>query len=120
MIDQKAVDGGVSNVRAVLGEFTDPKLPRQDIDVLFFHDVLHHIEGRQAYLRTAARYTAPGSRIVVVDYHGDREGVPHRGQPEMLITLQQVRGWMDAAGFDMTREFDLFEDKFFVVFTKRD
>ena len=120
MIAQKAMDGGVENIQTVLGEFTDPMLPRRDIDVAFFHDVIHHIEGRPAYLQAAARYMGPGSRVVVVDYHGDRPGAPHSGQPELLITLQQVREWMGDAGFDMTQEFDLFDDKFFVVFTKRD
>jgi SAM-dependent methyltransferase len=119
MIEQKAVDGGVGNVQTVLGEFEDPRLPRLDIDVAFFHDVIHHIEGRQAYLQTTARYMAPGNRIVVVDYHGDHPRAPHRGQPELLITLRQVTDWMGVAGFDLTQEFDLFEEKFFVVFTKR-
>lgn len=119
MIEQKAVDGAVGNVQTVLGEFEDPRLPRRDIDVAFFHDVLHHIEGRQAYLQTTARYMAPGSRIVVVDYHGEHPRAPHRDQPELLITLRQVRDWMAAAGYDLTQEFDLFEEKFFVVFTKR-
>ena len=120
MIEQKAVDGSVENIRTVLGEFEDPKLPRRDIDVAFFHDVIHHIEGRQAYLQATARYMAPGSRIVVVDYHGDHPGAPHGDQPELRITLRQMREWMSVAGFDLTQEFDLFEDKFFVVFTKRD
>jgi len=120
MIEQKAVDGGVENIRTVLGEFEDPKLPRRDIDVAFFHDVIHHIEGRQAYLQATARYMAPGSRIVVVDYHGDHPGAPHGDQPELRITLRQMREWMSVAGFDLTQEFDLFEEKFFVVFTKRD
>ncbi len=120
MIDQKALDGGVDNIQTVLGEFQDPRLPRRDVDVAFFHDVIHHIEGRQAYLRTTARYLAPGSRIVVVDYHGDHPRAPHGGQPELLITLAEVTEWMAAAGYDMTQEFDLFEEKFFVVFTKRE
>ncbi len=120
MIAQKAVDGAVENVQTVLGEFTDPKLPRRDVDVAFFHDVIHHIEGRQAYLQATVRYMAPGSRVVVVDYHGDRPGAPHSGQPELLITLRQVQEWMSVAGYDMTQEFDLFDEKFFVVFTKRD
>ena len=120
MIAQKAVDGAVENVQTVLGEFTDPKLPRRDVDVVFFHDVIHHIEGRQAYLQATAMYQAPGSRMVVVDYHGDRPGAPHSGQPELLITLRQLQEWMSVAGYDMTQEFDLFEEKFFVVFTKRD
>ena len=120
MIEQKAVDGGVDNVQAVLGEFTDPKLPRRDIDVAFFHDVIHHIEGRQAYLQATARYMALSSRIVVVDYHGGHPNAPHGDQPELQITLREVREWMGVAGFDLTREFDLFDEKFFVEFTKRD
>ena len=120
MIEQKAVDGGVGNIQSVLGEFTDPKLPRRDIDVAFFHDVIHHIEGRQAYLQATARYTALASRIVVVDYHGGHPRAPHGDQPELQITLREVREWMGVAGFDLTEEFDLFDEKFFVVFTKRD
>jgi SAM-dependent methyltransferase len=119
MIDQKAQAGGVSNIRAVLGEYADPKLPRNDVDVIFFHDVLHHVEGRAAYIRETAKYVPNGSRIVVVDYHGGHPDAPHGDQPELQITLEEVRGWMDQAGLTMTREIDLFDDKFFVVFTKR-
>jgi ubiquinone/menaquinone biosynthesis C-methylase UbiE len=119
IIEQKALEARVGNVRAVLGEFTDPRLPRRDIDVAFFHDVLHHIEQREAYLRTLAAYMPSGSRIVVVDYNADVPGVPHSNQPEMLIRPAEVARWMDAAGFAVTREVDMFDDKFFVTYTKR-
>ena len=120
MIEQKAVDGGVENIQTVLGEFVDPKLPRRDVDVAFFHDVVHHIERRQEYFQATARYMAPGSRIVVVDYHGGHPRAPHGDQPELQITLRQVTEWMRVAGFDLTQEFDLFDEKFFVAFTKRE
>jgi predicted methyltransferase len=119
IIEQKARDGGVSNVRPVLGEFTDPRLPQRDMDVAFFHDVLHHIEQREAYIRALAAYMPAGSRIVVVDYNADVPGVPHSDQPAMLIRPAEVARWMQAAGFDVTREVDMFDDKFFVVYTKR-
>jgi precorrin-6B methylase 2 len=119
IIEQKALEARVGNVRTVLGEFTDPRLPRRDIDVAFFHDVLHHIEQREAYLRALAAYMPSGSRIVVVDYDADVPGVPHANQPEMLIRPAEVARWMDAAGFAVTREVDMFDDKFFVVYTKR-
>jgi cyclopropane fatty-acyl-phospholipid synthase-like methyltransferase len=118
IIESKARENGVDNVRGVLGEFGDPKLP-QNVDVAFFHDVLHHIEQRQAYITALAQYMAVGSRIVVVDYDMNVDGVPHSNQPEMLISPDQVAGWMRAAGFEPTREIDMFEDKFFVVYTKR-
>jgi hypothetical protein len=38
----------------VLGEFTDPKLPARNVDVAFFHDVLHHVQNRAPYLKTLA------------------------------------------------------------------
>jgi len=119
IIDGKAREQGVGNITTILGEFGDPKLPRQDVDVAFFHDVLHHIEQRQAYLQALAAYMAPGSRIVVVDYDKNVPGVPHSNQPEMLIGPEDVATWMAAAGFEPTREIEMFDDKFFVVYTKR-
>jgi len=119
IIEQKSREQGVSNVRPVLGQFTDPRLPRRDVDAAFFHDVLHHIEQREAYILTLATYMESGSRIVVVDYNGDVQGIPHSNQPEMVIRPAEVARWMDAAGFDVTREIDMFDDKFFVVYTKR-
>ena len=57
-IDQKMLDyvaerakkEGVTNLRTVLGMNDDPKLPVKDIDVAFFHRVLHMIEHRQSVL----------------------------------------------------------------------
>lgn len=119
LIEGKAREGGVSNIRAILGEFGDPKLPSRDIDVAFFHDVLHHIEQREAYIRALAAYMPAGSRIVVVDYDKNVPGIPHANQPEMLIGPDDVRGWMASAGFEVTREIVMFDDKFFVIYTKR-
>jgi len=118
IIESKARENGVDNITTVLGEFGDPKLPR-NVDIAFFHDVMHHIQDRAGYIQALARYMGIGSRIVVVDYDMNVEGVPHSNQPEMLIAPDQVAGWMSAAGFDVSREIDMFDDKFFVVYTKR-
>ena len=74
-IDQKMLDyvaerakkEGVTNLRTVLGEYDDPKLPVKDVDVAFFHRVLHMIEHRQAYLNATAKYLKPDGRVVVID-----------------------------------------------------
>jgi cyclopropane fatty-acyl-phospholipid synthase-like methyltransferase len=119
IIETKARENGVSNITAVLGEFGDPRLPRRDIDVAFFHDVLHHVEQRAAYIQALAAYMPAGSRIVVVDYDKNVPGVPHSNQPEMLIGPEDVATWMSEAGFAVTREIEMFDDKFFVEYTKR-
>jgi len=117
-IEDKAAEAGLENVRTVLGAYGDPLLPRRDVDVAFFHDVIHHIEDRQAYLRNTASYMGPGSRIAVVDYRGGHPDAPHGDRPEMQITQAQVTGWMEAAGFELEREIELFEEKFFVIYRR--
>ena len=120
MISDKEAQAGLDNIQPVLGKFEDPSLPRGDVDVAFFHDVLHHIQDRGPYLQRTASYLKPGGRIVVVDYDMNVPGVPHSNQPEMLISPDQVDGWMRAAGLERTRSVDMFDDKFFVIYTKRD
>jgi ubiquinone/menaquinone biosynthesis C-methylase UbiE len=120
MIASKARQANLDNIQPVLGKFEDPRLPRGDIDVAFFHDVLHHIADRGPYLQRTASYLAPGGRIVVVDYDENLPGNPHRNQPEMLISPDEVDGWMRAAGLRLTRRVEMFEDKFYVIYTKQD
>jgi len=116
MIEGKAKEGKLSNVKTVLGEFTDPKLPAQDVDLAFMHDVLHHVEDRAGYLKSAARYLKPDGRFVVIDYKGDQG--PHKDQPNLLVSEAQVTGWMKAAGLTKVQKVDLFPDKYFLIFSR--
>jgi SAM-dependent methyltransferase len=120
IIGAKARQASLDNITPVLGQFGDPRLPRGDVDVAFMHDVLHHVAERESYIQALASYLKPGGRIVIVDYDMNVPGVPHSNQPEMLISPDQVSGWMASAGLSLTREVGMFDDKFFVIYTKRD
>ena len=115
-ISQRAKELKVSNVRVVLGKFTDPALPVRNVDIALINDVLHHIEDRQTYLKNLAGYVKPGGRIAVIDFRPGLGG--HVNQPELRITKEQTDGWMAAAGLKPSEEFDLFTDKFFVVYAR--
>ena len=119
MIDEKAHSSNVHNVQTVLGEYEDPKLPRNDIQLAFFHDVLHHIQDRQGYIRALDRYMAPGSRVAIVDYNARHPATPHQDEPAMLITPEDVDGWMREAGYLLEEEVELFEEKFYRIYRKR-
>lgn len=103
----------LDNVVPVLGEFADPKLPVRNLDLAFFHNVLHHVKGRQAYLKTLSGYLKPDARVVVIDL------IDGHKEPEMQMSLDQVKEWMSAIGFVMTNEYSLFEDRFFAVFSRK-
>lgn len=116
-IRRRAAAAQVTNVETVLGTFTDPALPVKSIDVALFHDVIHHVENRAAYLETLAAYVAPAGRIVVIDYEGGKG--PHSSQPELEVTREQLAGWMKDAGFVQVDDVKLFSDKYFLVFVRK-
>ena len=116
-ITKRAAAAQVTNVETVLGRYTDPALPVRDIDVALFHDVIHHVEERAGYLKTLAGYVAPSGRIVVIDYEGGRG--PHREQPELEVTREQLTAWTAAAGFTLVEDVKLFPDKYFLAFARR-
>src|SRR5215831_13784573 len=116
MIEKKAKEGNLANVKTVLGEFTDPKLPAQDVDLAFMHDVLHHIEDRTGYLKNAAHYLKRDGRFVVIDFKADQS--PHKEQPNLIVSQAQVTDWMKAAGLSKVQQIDLFPEKYFLIFSK--
>lgn len=116
-IEKKAAENGVANVKTVLGQFTDPALPGKDLDLGFFHDVLHHVENRAGYLKALSGYIKPGGRVAIVELDPAKGG--HKDEPALQVSKDMARQWMADAGFQPTQEFDLFEDKWFVVYTKK-
>lgn len=113
----KAREQKVTNAVTVLGKYSDPGLPAKDVDVALFHDVLHHIEDRAGYLKSVATYVKPSGRIAVVELDPLTGG--HRDDPKLQLSKEQVAIWMANAGFKPVEEFNLFKDKWFVVYARR-
>jgi ubiquinone/menaquinone biosynthesis C-methylase UbiE len=110
-IGMRAREQGASNVSLVLGRFEDPALPVTDIDLAFFHDVLHHIADRAGYLKALARYMKPTGRVAIIERAEGREG-------EMHLTQAQVAAMMADAGFSRMQAETLFPDKSFVIYSR--
>lgn len=116
-INMRAKEQNLTNVKAVLGKFTDPGLPAEDVDVVLFHDVLHHIKDRADYLKNTAKYVKPGGKIAIVEL--DPKTGSHRNNPELTVSRDQAKTWLAAVGFKPVQEFDgLTESKWFVVYTR--
>ena len=111
-VGERAKKAGLGNVRIVLGEYDDPKLPVRDVDVAFFHRVLHMIEHRQAYLNAVAKYLKPDGRIVLI------EKEPEDSSDWMWLKRSDVDSWMAAIGFYPAERFGVFDDKWFVAYQR--
>jgi ubiquinone/menaquinone biosynthesis C-methylase UbiE len=116
-LESRMKEQGITNVTTVLGAFDDPKLP-EPVDLAFFHDVLHHVDHRDAYLKKVASYLKPNGRIAVIELDADRPDASHRDDPKLQVRRPDVQAWMEAAGLHKLGEYNLFEDKWFVVYGK--
>jgi ubiquinone/menaquinone biosynthesis C-methylase UbiE len=111
-VSEKATKERVGNVRTVLGEYNDPKLPVKDIDVAFFHRVLHMIENRQVYVNSVAKYLKPDGRIVIIEKN--REDADNW----MWLNQSDVDTWMAAISFYPAEKFGVYDDRYFVVYQR--
>lgn len=126
-IGKKAKQEGISNLQGILGKFEDPLLPAKDVDMAFFHDVMHHIEHREAYLKTLISYLKPTGRIAFIEFEPASQQHPHqeagqaKGHAEghMQVSKESVTHWMAGLGFRPAAESDLFKgNKWFVIFER--
>ena len=116
-IDRKVDELHISSIETVLGAPTDPKLPTRSVDVALMHDVLHHVEQRQAYLKAVSTYLKPTGRIAVVEFHA--KDSPHKSDPALIVSKEQGAALMAEAGFVPAEEVALFQDKWFVIYKRQ-
>jgi ubiquinone/menaquinone biosynthesis C-methylase UbiE len=116
-IDRKVEELHISQIETVLGTPTDPKLPTRNVDLALMHDVLHHVEQRQAYLKAAAQYLKPGGRIAVVEFNA--KDSPHKDDAKLIVSKEQGTAMMAEAGFVVAEDIALFPDKWFVIYVRR-
>lgn len=116
-IKRKADEAHVTNVQTVLGKYTDPNLPAKNVDLVFFHDVLHHIQDRAGYLKSVAGYLKPSGRVVVVDYEQGQG--PHKATPDLEVGREQLGAWAKDAGLKQVEDVKMFPDRYFLVYSKK-
>jgi ubiquinone/menaquinone biosynthesis C-methylase UbiE len=114
-VAERAADQKIANIRTVLGEFTDPKLPEK-VDLAFMNDVLHHVADRATYLRNLASYLKPGGRIAIVDFIPSHS--PHVTQPELTVSEEQAGAWLMQAGLRLAKKVTIFDDRFYIIYAK--
>jgi len=106
-----------ANLVTIVAAPDDPRLPEQSIDMIFFCDVLHHIENRPAYYAKLAKVLNPSGRIVVIDFY--ERPLPVGPPPSMKLSDQQVIAELQKAGFALKKQLDTLPYQYFLFFEKR-
>lgn len=107
---------GLTNVRAVRGQNSDPKLPAGSLDAVLVVDAYHEVEDRVTMLANLARALKPQGRIGVVDFRLDGTG-PGPG-PEERVSPDVVVKDAAKAGLRLVRQEPFLPYQYFLIFGK--
>lgn len=111
IVERSAANEKIANIRTIQATAGDPKLP-DVVDLAFICDTLHHIEQPAAYLQTLKKYLAPDGRVAVIDF---ADNWP-QGHESMRYSVEQLDGWMKAAGLVRVASHDWLQNSFFVIY----
>jgi ubiquinone/menaquinone biosynthesis C-methylase UbiE len=116
IVEQRAERAGVRNVEVVRGTETDPRLPREGVDLTLIVDSYHEFSHPREVMAAVFHATRPGGRVVLVEYRGEDPSVPIR--PLHKMTEAQVRRELEAAGFRFVENLGFLPQQHFLVFEK--
>lgn len=107
---------GVTNVEAVLGTVTDPKLPENTLDLVILVDVYHECDHPLEMARGMISSLKPGGRLVFVEYRGEDRWVPIKALHKM--TAEQVKKEMALHQIEFVDNLSILPRQHVLVFRK--
>ncbi len=107
----------ISNVKPILGEIDDPKLPAESCDSMILVDVYHEFDHPYEMIQGMIRGLKKGGRIIFVEFRGEDETVPIKLVHKM--TEAQVRREMAAHPLVWKETIAVLPWQHIIVFTKR-
>ena len=107
---------GLTNVRPVRGQNSDPRLPSLSLDAVLVVDAYHEVEDRVTMLANLARALKPQGRIGVVDFKLD--GTGPGPSPEERVSPDVVVKDAAKAGLRLLRQEPFLPYQYFLIFGK--
>lgn len=107
---------GLTNVRAVRGQNSDPRLPPGSLDAILVVDAYHEVEDRVTMLTNLALALKPQGRIGVVDFKLD--GTGPGPAPEERVSPDVVVKDAAKAGLRLVRQEPFLHYQYLLIFGK--
>ena len=106
----------VSNVETVQGSFTDPMLPKGQMDLVLLVDVYHEFSEPQKMLRGIRESLKPDGRLVLLEYRKEDPKIPIREEHKM--TVAEVKTELEAEGFILGPVIETLPRQHILILTK--
>jgi ubiquinone/menaquinone biosynthesis C-methylase UbiE len=94
---------GIANIKTILGELWDPKLPPASCDLILLVDVYHEFGNPAEMLKAMHDSLKPDGVVALVEFRSEDPNVPIK--PEHKMSRAQIYKEWQPAGFTVAREF---------------
>lgn len=124
-IEQKMLDynraelikmGLMGNTELILAKPDTPSLPANQIDLIFFCNVYHHLENHVAYTSQLKSSLTGSGRIAIIDFYHDERSGPLSFPKHHLVPRETVVQQMEQAGFRLFKEHTFLPRQYFLEF----
>ncbi len=103
MLQRRAGERNITNIKPVLGKYWDPNIPPGSCDLILLVDVYHEFSHPVQMLTAMHQALKPGGQVALVEYRAEDDRVPIK--PEHKMTRAQIMTEWLPAGFALEREF---------------
>ena len=115
-VRSNAAKAKATNVVTVQGSFTDPMLPKGQLDLVLLVDVYHEFSEPQKMLRGIRASLKPDGRLVLLEYRKEDPKIPIREEHKM--TVAEVRTELEAEGFHLAQVIETLPRQHILILTK--
>jgi cyclopropane fatty-acyl-phospholipid synthase-like methyltransferase len=105
IVQRRAAQEKLQNIKPVLSAPDDPKLPPGSLDLALMVDVYHELAQPQAFVRRLREALKPDGRLVLVEFRKEDPRVPIKEEHKMSVA--QVRQELSADGYAIDRVIDV-------------
>ena len=112
-ISRRAMAEGLTNVRPILGNESDPGLPA-GVDAVLMVGAYHEVKNRVTLLRNIARALRPGGRLGVIDFK--LEGSGPGPDPEERVSPETVVRDAEKAGLRLLSQETFLPYQYLLIF----
>jgi SAM-dependent methyltransferase len=114
---ERAREEKTPNVRPVLAEPKDSKLPEGGVDVVLIVNTYHHIDDRLEYFERLEKVLRPGGRVAVVDFV--MQDIPVGPSADHKLSREHVVGEFETIGYRLVDEPGILPYQYVLVFAPR-
>ncbi|HYP12862.1 MAG TPA: methyltransferase domain-containing protein [Bryobacteraceae bacterium] len=116
ILKTRAAKASLTNITTVLGTESDPKLPRDSLDLILLVDVYHEFSQPGRMLQRMREALKKDGRLVMLEYRKEDPHIPIRSDHKM--TVEEAKLELQAEGFRLENVYPDLPRQHILVFRK--